>query len=84
MQESLVKFNRFLLVRLFTFCHLQNQDNDAKRNEAERKFFDSKKIIEQKESEILKFQDQLEILKKESQEKRLLFDKCNNYIHETI
>ncbi len=52
------------------------QDNDTKRQDAEKKFNESKKIIEQKEEELEIQKLKVEALRQEEEEKKSLLEKC--------
>ncbi|PRP87504.1 flagellar associated protein [Planoprotostelium fungivorum] len=67
LQESLVKFNRFL------------QDNNSKRSDAERKHLQVKREREYKEQEIHRLAESLETLKNEGIEKESLLEKHRKY-----
>jgi len=74
-QDSLTKFNRFLL------------DNDAKRGRAERKYVEEKLQVEEKSQEVKDLLKTLEALKKEKEEKAKQLGKLapyQQYLHTVI
>lgn len=67
LQESLIKFNKFL------------QENEAKRNRARKRAADEQKQREQKETEILELEEKLAFAQKEEGELKELVEKNLKY-----